>query len=325
MKKIKKEIVIYQTVSGAIKLKGDAVKQTIWATQAQMAVIFDVNSQAITKHLKNIYKENELKKYSTCSRMEQVQKEGGRIISRSVLIYNLDAIISVGYRISSKKGTKFRRWATKVLREHIIKGYTINPSRIKNNYNEFLSAIDKVKFLLPENIKPDTGSILELIKVFAETWFSLSAYDKEIFGKERITKKQIGLTASELFLAIAEFKAELFNKSEATDIFAQERSVGSIEGIVGNIMQSFGDKDVYFGVEEKAAHLLYFMVKNHPFIDGNKRCGAFSFIWFLRRNGLLNISRLTPAALTALTLLIAESNPKEKDKMTGLVSMLLRK
>lgn len=325
MKKLKKEIIIYQSPKGAIELRGEAGKHTIWATQAQMAGIFGVNSQAITKHLKNVYKEGELEKHTTCSKMEQVQREGGRTITRSVNFYNLDAIISVGYRISSKTGTKFRQWATKILREHITKGYTINPSRIKKNYDEFLSAVDKVKSLLPASIKPDTESILELIKVFADTWLSLDAYDKGTFEKGKATKKKIALTAYSLTAAINQFKSELLKKSEATDIFAKERSAGSIEGIIGNVMQSFGGKDLYPSLEEKAANLLYFMVKNHPFVDGNKRSGAFSFIWFLKRSGLLDSTRLTPAALTALTLLIAESNPKEKDKMTGLVVMLLRK
>jgi hypothetical protein len=201
MKKIKKEIVIYQTPKGAIELRGDTGKQTIWATQAQMADIFEVNSQAITKHLKNIYKEGELDENSTCSRMEQVQKEGERIVTRSVSAYNLDAIISVGYRINSKTGTKFRQWAMKILREHITKGYTINPSRIKKNYDEFLSAVEKVKALLPASIKPDTESILELVKVFADTWLSLSAYDQEVFAKGKVTKKKIALTALTLLIA----------------------------------------------------------------------------------------------------------------------------
>jgi len=325
MKRNYKKLIIYQGPSGALELKADAKKETIWATQAQMAAIFGVNAQAITKHLKNIYKEGELSEKATCSKMEQVQREGDRIISRSVNVYNLDAIISVGYRISSKIGTKFRQWATKTLREHIVKGYTINPSRIKLNYDEFLSAVDKVKALLPAGMKADTGSILELVKVFADTWLSLSAYDKGVFETGKPTKKKVAFAAQDLENGISEFKIELMKKSEATDLFAHERSAGAIEGIVGNVMQSFGGKELYPSVEEKAAHLLYFVVKNHPFTDGNKRCGAFSFVWFLKRTGVLDISRLSPPALTALTLLIAESNPKEKDKMTGLVVQLLKK
>ncbi|MFA6393417.1 MAG: RhuM family protein [Patescibacteria group bacterium] len=244
---------------------------------------------------------------------------------KPVSFYSLDMILAVGYRANSSRAIEFRQWATKVLREHITKGYTINPSRVKKNYDEFLSAVEKVKSLLPANIKPDTENILELIKIFADTWLSLNAYDKGEFKKGKTTKKRITLTANNLTAAINQFKLELLKKSEATEIFAQERSAGSIEAILGNVMQSFGGKDLYPGLEEKAAHLLYFMVKNHPFVDGNKRSGAFSFVWFLKQSGILNYARLTPAALTALTLLIAESNPKEKAKMSGLVVMLLKK
>ncbi len=188
-----------------------------------------------------------------------------------------------------------------------------------------MSAVEKVKLFLPPNIKPDTKSILELIKVFADTWFSLDAYDKENFAQGKTSKKKIKVTAGELISAITELKTELLKNKEATDIFARERKAGSIDGIIGNVVQAFNGKDLYPSIEEKAAQLLYFVVKNHPFVDGNKRSGAFSFIWFLERSGLLDISRLTPAALTALTLLIAESHPKDKDKMTGLFVMLLKK
>jgi hypothetical protein len=220
MKKVKKDIIIYQSSRGAIELRGDVDRRTIWASQAQMAAIFGVNPQAITKHLKNVYSEHELEERSTCSKMEQVQKEGGRTISRSVLVYNLDAIISVGYRISSKTGTKFRQWATKVLREHITKGYTINPVRLKKNYDEFVSAVDKVKSLLPASVKPDTESILELVKAFADTWLSLNAYDREDFIKGKITKKKISLTAGELQSAIADFKRELQDKNKMVELVA---------------------------------------------------------------------------------------------------------
>lgn len=322
MKSVKKETIIYQTSAGAIELRGDIKKETIWATQAQIAEVFDIERSVVTKHINNVIKDGELAENQVCAKFAHTAEDGK---TYQVQFYNLDVVLAVGYRTNSSRAIEFRKWATKVLREHITKGYTINPSRIKKNYAEFLLAVERVKSFLPSNIKPDTESILELIKVFADTWLSLSAYDKEIFVKGKTTKKKIILTANELSLAITAFKTELLKKSGATDIFAQERSVGSIEGIIGNVMQAFGGKDLYPSVEEKAGHLLYFMVKNHPFVDGNKRCGAFVFIWFLRRSGLLNMAHLTPAALTALTLLIAESNPKEKDKMIGLVVMLLKK
>jgi len=304
-----------------VRLEND----NIWLTLNQIAGLFERDKSVISRHLKSVYGEGELTEKATVAKNATVQIEGDRKIERVIEYYNLDAVISVGYRVNSKRATQFRIWATRVLREHITKGYTINPSTIKNNYQEFLAAVDKVKALLPAGMKPDAESILELIKVFADTWLSLDAYDKENYQTTKITKKKITLTAHDLLVAIAELKKSLIKKGEATEIFASERNRGSIEGVIGNVMQSFGGKDVYLSVEEKAAHLLYFMIKNHPFIDGNKRSGAFAFVWFLQRNKLLNISRLSPVALTALTLLIAESNPKDKDKMTGLVVMLLKK
>lgn len=321
-KKNNNEIVIYQSSKGAIELKGDTKKETIWATQAQIAEVFGIDRSVATKHVRNIVKDGELEEKQVCAKFAHTADDGK---TYQVQFYNLDVILAVGYRANSKKAIEFRRWATKILRDHITKGYTINPTRIKGNYAEFLTAVDKVKALLPAHVKPDTESILELIKVFADTWLSLDAYDKEKFVKGKVTKKKVVLTAEKLLAAIGELKVELVKKSEATDIFAKERSSGSIEGIIGNVMQSFGGKELYPGIEEKAAHLLYFMVKNHPFVDGNKRSGAFSFVWFLRLSGVLDVSQLSPAALTALTILIAESNPKEKEKMVGLVVMLLRK
>lgn len=322
MKNIKKDIVIYQTSGGAIELRGDVKKETIWASLDQIANVFGRDKSVISRHIKNIFKAGELDKKSVVAFFATTASDGKVY---NVEYFNLDMILSVGYRVNSKQATNFRQWATKVLREHITMGYTINPARVKKNYNEFLSAVEKVKSLLPANLKPDTESILELVKVFADTWFSLDSYDKEVFGKGKTTKKKISLKAEELFSAILEFKSELLKKSEATDIFALERSAGYVEGIIGNVMQSFGGKELYLSLEEKAAHLLYFMVKNHPFVDGNKRCGAFSFVWFLKKSGGLDVAKITPAALTALTLLIAESNPKEKDRMTSLVAMILRK
>jgi len=319
MKKIKKEIIIYQTAKGAIVLRGDIKKETIWATQAQIADVFDIDRSVVTRHINNLFKSSEINEKSNVQKMHIANSD------KPVAFYNLDVILAVGYRTNSVKAIGFRKWASKILKDYLVKGYTINPAKVKKNYNEFLQAVDKVKSILPAYIKPDKESILELIKAFADTWFSLSAYDKGAFEKGRITKKKIRLKSIDLLTAISEFKTELIRRSEATDIFASERNAGSVEGIIGNIMQSFNGRDLYPSIEEKAAHLLYFMVKNHPFTDGNKRSGAFSFVWFLRHSGILNTSRLTPAALTALTLLIAESDPKEKDKMVGLVIMLLRK
>lgn len=319
------EVVIFQSKNGAIELRGDVKMKTIWANRMQMAKIFSVNPQAITKHIRNIYTEKELLRKATSSKMELVQNESGRLVKRKIDIYNLDVIISVGYRISSIAGTKFRQWATKILREHVTKGYTINPRVIKNNYVEFQKAIENIKHLLPKGKSVDSESVLELISAFADTWLSLDAYDKGKLITKGSTKKSVALTGEYLGSALIDFKKSLIEKGEATELFGSERSKGNVSGIVGNVMQTFAGKPLYPTIEEKAAHLLYFMVKNHPFVDGNKRSGAYAFIWFLNQAGILDRKKITPPALTAITLFIAESDPKNKERMIRLVLQLLKK
>lgn len=320
----KSSVVIYRAKNGAIELRGDFDNETLWANRTQMAQMFGVNPQAISKHIQNIYKEKELQKKPTSSKMELVQNESGRTVKRQVDIYNLEILIAVGYRIHSVVGTKFRQWATKVLKEHITKGFTINRTQIQKNYQEFLKAVESVQSLLPEHVTLDPKTILELIKEFSSTWVSLDAYDKESLSPIGRNKKAIRLDSLELITAIQSLKSELMRKGEATEIFAQEQKNGNIEGIIGNVMQSFAGQDVYKTAEEKAAHLLYFMVKNHPFVDGNKRSGAFAFIWFLRKTKLKTARNISPHVLTALTLLIAESDPKKKDQMTALITQMLQ-
>ncbi len=324
-KKSLNSVIVYQTKAGAIELRGDFSAETVWATQAQIAQAFEMDVRTINEHIKNIYKTDELQDKSTIRNFRIVQKEGKREIERDVKHYNLDMILSVGYRVSSKKATLFRQWATKTLRQHITKGYTINPKVVKNNYAEFQKAIRNIKELLPAGSSIDHASVLELVSVFADTWLSLDAYDKDELVSSGATKKSVMVTAEQLTSGLADFRDILIKKGEATEIFGQEKMAGNIAGIIGNVMQSFGGKSLYPTVEEKAAHLLYFMIKNHPFTDGNKRSGAYAFIWFLRKTGVLDTSKMTPPALTVITLFIAESDPKHKDKMTRLVLQLLKK
>jgi hypothetical protein len=319
--KIQNKPVIYQAKNGAIELRGDISRETIWATQADIATLFNIQRPAITKHLKNIFTSKELDENSVCSILEHTASDGK---SYKTQYYNLDAILSVGYRVNSITATEFRKWATKTLREHITKGYTINRKQIQKNYQEFLKTVESIQSLLPDHVAIDPKSILELIKEFSGTWLSLDSYDKDnlqIIGR---TKKSIKLTGQELTGAIQDLKKELIKKDEATDIFAQERVSGSIEGIVGNVMQSFGGADVYQSIEEKSANLLYFMVKNHPFVDGNKRSGAFAFIWFLRKSKAKGFKNINSGTLTALTLLVAESKPEKKDQMIALITQILK-
>lgn len=315
-------IVIYDTLVKGVEVR--VSKDTLWLSQKIMSDVFETSSDNIGLHLKNIYQEGELDEDSTTEESSVVQKEGAREVKRKVKQYNLDAIIAVGYRVNSKKATQFRRWSTKVLKDHMLNGYTINHQRIKANYNQFLKALDDVKSLLPADSVVNNENVLALIKLFADTWFSLDAYDKDQLSKEGVTKKKVKLTAEKLSLALTDLKLALIEKGEATDIFGVERSKDSIAGIIGNVMQSFGGEELYPTVEAKAANLLYFIVKNHPFVDGNKRSGAYAFIWYLRLAKILDVTKITPAALTAITLLIAESNPKDKEKMIGLVCTLLK-
>jgi hypothetical protein len=314
----KGEIIIYQSRAGAIELKGDFRRDTIWATQMQISNIFAIERSVATKHIGNILKNREIDEKSNVQKMHIANSD------KAVTFYSLDMILAVGYRANSRKAVVFRKWATKVLREHITKGFTINRAVIKNNYAEFQKAIENVRHLLPVGSSIDNASILELISAFADTWLSLDAYDKDTLATKGVTRKSVAIAAEELLSALADFKFSLIKKGLATELFGTERGAGNIAGIFGNVMQSFGGKALYPTIEEKAAHLLYFMVKNHPFTDGNKRSGAFAFIWFLKKAGILNMQKITPPALTALTLLVAESNPKNKDRMTALITQLLK-
>jgi len=313
-----KQVLIYQAKNGAIELRGDSAHDTLWATQAQIAELFNLERSVVTKHIGSILKTREVDHGSNVQKMHIANSD------KPVAVYSLDLILSVGYRSNSARAIEFRKWASKTLREYLTKGYTINRKQIAKNREAFLKDVSAVQALLPDHIALDPKAILELVKIFSNTWMSLDAYDKGTLTAVGSSKKAIKLSGDELTEAISSLRTELLKKGEATDIFAQERATGNIEGIVGNVMQSLGGASVYPTVEEKAAHLLYFMVKNHPFVDGNKRSGAFAFIWFLRKAGSRAVKNINPAALTALTLLIAESKPDRKEQMTALVTQVLR-
>lgn len=320
-KKITKQTLVYQAKDGAIELKLDKKNETILANLNQIAELFGVQKAAISKHLSNIFKEGELENDSVVSILETTASDSK---TYKVSYYNLDAIISVGYRVNSKQATNFRIWATKTLKKYLTNGVAINKKLISQNHQKFLKAIEDIKTLSQDSKNLKAGDILDLIKSFSYTWFSLDSFDKGEFPKQG-TKKSISVSAKELEQDIAKLKAELIAKKEATAIFATEKNQGALEGILGNVFQSAFGEDVYPSLEEKAAHLIYFIVKNHPFNDGNKRSGAFAFIWFLRKSGLQFLDRISPETLASVTILIAESNPKEKDKMVGLVLMLLKR
>lgn len=316
-KKGGKNVVIYQAKSGAIELRGDFGKETIWATQAQIVKLFGVDQSVVSRHIRNLFKDGEIEKKSNMQKMHNTNSD------KPVFLYSLDVVLGVGYRTNSKVAVEFRRWATKTLRGYVVDGYAINKHRIAKNYAQFMGVVEDIKKLLPASSATESKDVVELISLFADTWLSLDAYDKDLQPKRKLTKKSVKITVEKITDNLIQLKQSLLQEGQATDMFGRERSDNSVSSIVGNVMQSFGGKELYPTAEEKAAHLLYFMVKNHPFVDGNKRSGAFSFVWFLQQTRILNTAKLTPPALTALTIMIAESRAEHKEKVIKLILNLI--
>ena len=326
----KGEIVIYQTPQKEVKLDVRLEKETVWLTQKQMAILFEKGIPTINEHIKNIYKEGELGEKSTIRKFRTVQTEGGRQVERDIEFYDLDIIISVGYRIKSHRGTQFRIWATKTLKEHLVKGYTINEKRLLQAQSQFKELQNAIDFLQEkakhELLAGQEQEILNLLANYSKTLKLLEQYDK---GKISLAKKAKGkfvLKYDDAKHIIEEIKKELITKKEAGDLFGQETGE-QFQAILGNIYQTFNKKELYSSLEEKAAHLLYFVIKDHPFVDGNKRIASFLFVYFLDRNNYLYRSsgekKINDNALTALSLLIAVSTPKEKDILIKVTTNLL--
>jgi len=316
----KKSLAIYQAANGAIELPVDAGNETIWATQKQIADVFDVNVRTVNEHLQNIFKTDELEEDSVIRKFRITAADGK---TYDTMHYNLDAIISVGYRVNSKNATAFRKWATTTLRGYIVDGYAINPARIEYNRSQFARALEDLKLLSANTEMVGSAETADLAVAFASTWFSLDAYDKSELPHAGNIKQIVDVGAKDLEAELKSLRQQLIAGGEATDLFGTERERGGLDSLFHNVFQSFGSEDVYPTVEEKAAHLLYFTVKNHVFVDGNKRSGAYAFVWFLQQAGLLNTTEISPQALTAITLLVAESDPKDKDRLIGLVLLLL--
>lgn len=328
----KGEIIIYKAESGPelqIKLEGDS----IWLTQSQIANLFGVRVPAIFKHVKNIINDGELAKNQTISKMEIVQIEGKREVRREIEVYNLDMVLSVGYRVNSRRATEFRIWATKHLREYLLKGYLINEKRLKNNEELKLKELQQAIGLMQQALEAKKfegyeKQLLSIITDYANTWLTFYQYDSGKLDLAGSKKDATYLDYDKIKKSIERFKTRLMSVKEASDLFGQEVSE-KLLSLLGNVKQSLGGEDVYPTLEEKAAHLLYFAVKNHPFVDGNKRIGALLFILFLIENRyLLNKKgerKINDSALTALTLLVAESKPAQKDIMIKLIVNLINK
>lgn len=323
----KGEIIIYQTSDGQteldVRLEGDSV----WLSQSQLSTLFKSDRTSIGRHIRNIYKSGELKENATCAIFAQVQQEGNRAVKRAIPHYNLDMVISVGYRVNSKQATQFRIWANRVLKEYLIKGYAINRNAKQEQLDELKRTISVMSNVLAAKsvTKDEAVGLLKVISDYAYGLDTLDRYDyQQLEIADTTPEEKFRATYDNAMQALQMLK-EQFGASE---LFAREKD-SSFRSTMGAIYQTFGGKDLYPSVEEKAANLLYLTVKNHSFSDGNKRIAAFLFLWFMEKNGILyreDGSRLIDNnTLVALTLMIAESRTEEKDVMTKVVVNLINK
>jgi len=328
----KGEIIIYKADSGP-EIQVKLENETVWLTQVQMADLFDINRDTIGDHIQNIYKTAELSQNQTTGKFPVVQIEGKKQVKREISFFNLDMVISVGYRVNSKRGTQFRIWATKHLHEYILKGYLVNEKRLKENEEVKLKELQQAVGLMQQALEARKlegyeKELLSIITDYAETWLTLYKFDSGSLGLEGSKQATKYLDYDQIKKSIERFKGRLMKNKEASELFGQEVSE-KLLALLGNIGQTYGGKEVYPSFEEKAAHLLYFAVKNHPFVDGNKRIGALLFILFLIENRfLLNKKgerKINDAALTALTLLVAESKPGQKEVMIKVIVNLINK
>lgn len=325
MSNSKQQIQIYQSENGQLELKIAFDHETVWLTQAQMAELFGTSTDNVSLHLKNMYAEQELDELATTEDFSVVRQEGKRQVQRHIKHYNLDAVISVGYRVSSTRATQFRIWATRTLKQHLVDGYTLNQSRLQARGVEFEQVIELLTNTLGNQqlVQPEGAAVLSVIADYARSWSLLQGYDEQ--SLRALPHKQNGMQALHLpdvLAAIAELKAILMAKGEATELFGQVRGEG-LASSVATIEQGFGDELFYPHVASRAAHLLYFVIKNHPLADGNKRSGSFLFLWYLRLNQHFLAKPveqlINDNTLVALALLVAESKPEQKELMIRLV------
>ena len=328
------EIVIYRTKDGKAVLDVNLQEETVWLSQVQMSELFEKDRRTISEHINNIFKEKELSKNRTIRKFRIVRQEGARTVERDVDFYNLDVIISVGYRVKSQRGTQFRIWATRVLKDHILKGYSINEKRLREQ-NARLLELQKTVGLLQrvmegrELAHDEATGLLHVITNYSYALSLLDQYDHQQLKIRRTTKKiPFALTYEAARRAIDTLGEQSRKKGQSVALFGREKDQ-SFQGSLGAIYQTFDGKEVYPSIEEKAAHLLYFVVKNHSFIDGNKRIGAFLFIWFLDAGGILYAGdghkRIGDNTLVALTLMIAESRPEDKDIIIKVIVNLINR
>jgi prophage maintenance system killer protein len=327
-----KQVLLYQAEDGSFQTEIRLELDTIWLNQNQMSELFNTSTDNIGLHIKNIYSDGELSEEATTEDYSVVRLEGKRKVNRRVKHYNLDAIISVGYRVNSKQGTKFRIWANKVLREYLLQGYALNESRLKQQTKKIVQ-LKETLALFQEAQQTSLGhdeakGLLSVLTEYTHSFILLNQYDTDNFPQgglsENITEE---INTKEAIYAISLLKKNLMADKEASSLFGNPKD-DSFNAILGNIVQSFDGKYLYPSIEEQAAHLLYFIVKNHPFTDGNKRIGALIFIWFLQRNKHLlkknGEAKINDNALVAITLLVAQSPPNQKKVMIDLIINLIK-
>ena len=314
------EIVLYQSEDGQAALDVHLKDETVWLTQAQMEKLFQRNQSVISRHVNNIFKEGELQRRSNMQKMHIANSD------KPVAFYNLDVIISVGYRVKSLRGTQFRIWATTILKDHLVRGYSLNQRRLaEKGVEEVRQVLSLLAGTLEShNLVSDEGlAVLEVVNRYARTWQLLLQYDENnLPAPETKHVAKSSLEIDKARQAIAALKKELMVRKEASEIFGQEHG-NALSGIIGAVQQTFGGKDLYPSVEEKAAHLLYFVIKDHPFTDGNKRIGSFLFLLFIKKNDLLDQKSFNNKALVALALLTAASEPGQKELMVRLIVNLI--
>lgn len=316
------DIVIYE--GGEARVEVRLERETVWLTQEQMSQLFGRERSVITKHLRNVFAEGELEREAVCAKFAHTAADGK---TYQVEHYNLDVIISVGYRVKSLQGTRFRQWATRVLREHLTQGYSLDRQRFERNAAELEAALALVKKAAAgESLSAEQGrGLVDVIARYTQTFLWLQRYDDGLLTAPPGSPGGVLPTLDEARAAIAQLKAELMARGEASDLFGRERG-DAFAAILVNLEQTVFGEPAYPTIETKAAHLLYFVIKNHPFSDGNKRCGAFLFVDFLARNGWLVHNGepvINDVGLAALALLVAESDAKNKDVMIRLIENML--
>jgi prophage maintenance system killer protein/prophage antirepressor-like protein len=319
------QVVIYE--GGEARVEVRVERESVWLSLQQLAELFGRDKSVISRHLKAIFASGELERAATVAKNATVQREGEREVVREIEYYNLDAIISVGYRVNSTRATRFRQWATRVLREHLTRGFSLDRQRFERNAAELEAALQLVKKAAAgEALTLDQGrGLVDVIGRYTQTFLWLQRYDEGLLAEPQGSPGGVLPTLDEARAAIARLKADLMARGEASDLFGRERG-DAFAALLGNLEQTVFGEPAYPAVETKAAHLLYFVIKNHPFSDGNKRTGAFLFVDFLARNGRLIRAGepvINDVGLAALALLVAESDAKNKDVMIRLIENML--